>query len=126
VLFALVAQRALESGSKLAGTNWAAHRVANRRVPRGSPRTYRGMDSLLGALGEIASEIFTSVATLLNLDLDLVFVDSTSTYWEVDVAEDLVDLAEPVVDDDGTSRAGRVAVADQSRQPFGSRRYACR
>jgi hypothetical protein len=77
-------------------------------------------------LGEIASEIFTSVATLLNLDLDLVFVDSTSTYWEVDVAEDLVDLAEPVVDDDGTSRAGRVAVADQSRQPFGSRRYACR
>jgi hypothetical protein len=76
-------------------------------------------------LGEIASEIFTSVATLLNLDLDLVFVDSTSTYWEVDVAEDLVDLAEPVVDD-GTSRAGRVAVADQSRQPFGSRRYACR
>jgi hypothetical protein len=63
---------------------------------------YRGMDFLLGALGEIALEIFTSVATLLNLDLDLVFVDSTSTYWEVDVAEDLVDLAEPAVDDDGT------------------------
>jgi len=37
------------------------------------------MDFLLEALGEIAGEIFASVAHLLNLDLDIVFVDTTST-----------------------------------------------
>ena len=46
---------------------------------------------------------FGSVAHLLNLDLDIVFVDTTSTYWELDVADELVDLAQ-AVDDDGVSR----------------------
>ena len=40
VLFALVAQRALKSGSKLAGTDWVAHRVAIDGCPN-SPRTPR-------------------------------------------------------------------------------------
>lgn len=43
------------------------------------------MDFLLAALGEIASEIFYSVAHLLNLDVGIVFVDTTSTYWEMEV-----------------------------------------
>jgi hypothetical protein len=34
------------------------------------------MDFLLDALGEIASEVFSSVAHLLNLDLDIVFVET--------------------------------------------------
>ena len=104
VLFALVAQRALEPGSKLAGTDWVAHRVAIEGC-RGftDDAAYRAMDFLLDALGEIAGEIFGSVATLLNLDLDLVFVDTTSTYWEVDVADELADLQDRV-DDDGMSR----------------------
>jgi len=34
------------------------------------------MDFLLDALGEIAAAIFDSVAHLLNLDVDIVFVDS--------------------------------------------------
>ena len=33
------------------------------------------MDFLLDALDEIACEVFDSVAHLLNLDLDIVFVD---------------------------------------------------
>ena len=68
------------------------------RADRVRPTTqaYRGMDFLLDALDEIAGEIFASVAHLLNLDLDIVFVDTTSTYWEVDVADELADLAEPV------------------------------
>ena len=36
---------------------------------------YRAMDFLLGALEEIAAEIFFSVAHLLNLDVDIVFAD---------------------------------------------------
>lgn len=83
VLFALVAQRALEPGSKLAATGWVADRVAIGGCAGFSEdQAYRGMDFLLEALPEIASEVFSSVAHLLNLDLDLVFVDTTSTYWE--------------------------------------------
>ena len=105
VLFALVAQRALKPGSKLAATDWVVHRVAIDGLAGFSDdAAYRAMDFLLEALGEIAGEIFGSVATLLNLDLDLVFVDTTSTYWEVDGADDLADLAEPVIDDDGITR----------------------
>mgnify|MGYP003525730162 CR=1 FL=1 len=104
VLFALVAQRALEPGSKLAATDWVAHRVAIEGCPGFSDdAAYRAMDFLLEALAEIAGEIFGSVATLLNLDLDLVFVDTTSTYWELDVADELADLQESV-DDDGVTR----------------------
>jgi hypothetical protein len=84
VLFALVAQRALKPGSKLAATDWVAKRVVVEGCPGFTDdAAYRGMDFLLRALGEIAGEVFGSVATLLNLDLDLVFVDTTSTFWEV-------------------------------------------
>jgi hypothetical protein len=86
VVFALVAQRALEPGSKLAGTKWVAERVAIQGCPGFSDdAAYAAMDFLLDALGEIAAEVFASVATLLDLDLDLVFVDTTSTYWELDL-----------------------------------------
>jgi len=104
VLFALVAQRALEPGSKLAGTKWVAERVAIEGCTGFSEdAAYAAMDFLLEALEEIAGEIFNSVAHLLNLDLDIIFVDTTSTYWEVDGADELADLQQ-AVDDDGVSR----------------------
>jgi hypothetical protein len=100
VVFALVAQRALEPGSKLAGTRWVAERVAIAGCPGFSEdAAYAGMDFLLDALAEIAGEIFGSVAHLLNLDLDIVFVDTTSTYFEVDGADELADLADTLGDD---------------------------
>jgi len=104
VVFALVAQRALNPGSKLAATDWVAKRVAiNGLTSFTDDQAYRAMDFLLEALPEIASEVFGSVAHLLNLDLDLIFVDTTSTYWELDIADDLADLQDSV-DDDGISR----------------------
>ena len=79
VVFALVAQRACEPASKLAATGWVAKRVAIEGLTGFDADTaYRGMDFLLDALTEIAAEIFSSVAHLLNLDLDIVFVDTTS------------------------------------------------
>ncbi|HXZ77372.1 MAG TPA: IS1634 family transposase [Streptosporangiaceae bacterium] len=101
VLFALVAQRALEPGSKLAATRWVAERVAIADCAGFSDdAAYRAMDFLLAALDEIAARIFDSVAHLLNLDVDIVFVDSTSTYWEVEVEDELFDpQPEPEVDD---------------------------
>ena len=104
VVFALVAQRALKPGSKLAATDWVAKRVAIEGLMGFTDdQAYRAMDFLLDALEEIAGEIFGSVAHLLNLDLDIIFVDTTSTYFELDVADELADLQD-TVDDDGVSR----------------------
>ncbi len=106
VIFALVAQRALEPGSKLAATRWVAERVAIGGCPGFSEdAAYAAMDFLLAALGAIASEIFASVAHLLNLDVEIIFVDTTSTYWEVEVADELADLEPDPGDDDGVATA---------------------
>jgi hypothetical protein len=114
IVFALVAQRALKPGSKLAATDWVAKRVAIGGLTGFTDdQAYRAMDFLLDALDEIASEIFGSVAHLLNLDLDLIFVDTTSTYFEVDVPEEIADLQDNV-DDDGTSRP-----VEQGKRSFG-------
>jgi len=72
-------------------------------------QAYRAMDFLLEALDAIAAEIFSSVAHLLNLDLDIVFVDTTSTYWELDVPDELGDLAEEPADDEASSPAEQAA-----------------
>lgn len=104
VLFALVAQRALEPSSKLEATRWVAQRVAIERCAAlTDDQAYRAMDFLLEALAEIAGEVFSSVAHLLNLDCDIVFVDTTSTYWEVEVADELVDCEPEQGVDDGES-----------------------
>jgi hypothetical protein len=100
VIFALVAQRALEPASKLAATRWVAERVAVEGCAGFSDdQAYRAMDFLLAALEEIAGEIFGSVAHLLNLDLDIVFVDTTSTYWECEVPGEPGELAEQPADE---------------------------
>ncbi len=114
VVFALVAQRALKPGSKLAATDWVAKRVAIEGLTGFTDdQAYRAMDFLLEALEEIAGEIFGSVAHLLNLDLDIIFVDTTSTYWEIDGADELADLQD-TVDDDGISRP-----VEQGKRSFG-------
>jgi Transposase DDE domain len=101
VIFALAAQRALEPASKLAATRWVAERVFVEGCPGFSDdAAYAAMDFLLSALGEIASEIFYSVAHLLNLDVDIVFVDTTSTYWEMEVAAELAETAGEDEDED--------------------------
>jgi len=114
VVFALVAQRALEPGSKLAATKWAAERVAVEGCEGFTDDAgYAAMDFLLDALDNVAVEVFASVAHLLNLDLDIVFVDTTSTYWELDVPDELADLQD-TVDDDGVSRP-----VEQGKRAFG-------
>jgi hypothetical protein len=94
VLFALVAQRCLEPASKLACVSWARERVALASCPPFDDQAaYAAMDFLLDALGEITAGIFDRTANLLNLSCDVIFVDTSSTYWEVDVADEEIDLA---------------------------------
>ena len=96
VVFALVAQRALEPGSKLAATRWVAERVAIEGLCRARPtiRPTGRWTSCSRRWTRSPREVFSSVAHLLNLDLDIVFVDTTSTYWETETADELADLAD--------------------------------
>ncbi len=100
VVFALAAQRACEPGSKLAATRWVAQRVAVEGCPGfDTDAAYGAMDFLLAALPEIAGRIFDATANLLNLACDVIFVDTTSTYWELDIADELSELADDTADD---------------------------
>ena len=45
---------------------------------------YRAMDFLHAALPELQERVFFAVASLLDLEVDLLFFDTTSTYWETD------------------------------------------
>lgn len=96
ICFALVAQRCLEPASKLAAVRWAQERVALVDCPDFDDQAaYAAMDFLLAALPDIAERIFSTTANLLNLSCDIIFVDTTSTYFERDVAdgEDDLDMA---------------------------------
>ena len=93
VCFALVAQRCLEPASKLAAVRWVKERVALIDCPNfDDDAAYAAMDFLLAALPEIAERIFSTTSNLLNLSCDVIFVDTTSTYFERDVADGDADL----------------------------------
>ncbi|MHB1713166.1 MAG: IS1634 family transposase, partial [Acidimicrobiales bacterium] len=103
ICFALVAQRCLEPGSKLAAVRWVNERVAIPSCPAfDDDGAYRAMDFLLAALPEIAERIFLTTANLLNLSCDIIFVDTSSTYFERDVADGEVDLEEAMARDAST------------------------
>jgi transposase len=85
LLFALVANRALDPSSKLALERWVGRRVAIEGLEAVEAHSlYRAMDSLVEHAEEIQKAVFFSVATLLNLEVDLLFFDTTSTYFEVE------------------------------------------
>ncbi len=89
VLFALVANRALEPSSKLAATAWVAERVAIDGLDTlDTDAAYRAMDWLLEIEAELAEAVYWSVADLLNLEVDLLFFDTTSTYFETEQADE--------------------------------------
>jgi hypothetical protein len=85
VIFAMVANRALEPMSKLACTSWVTKHVWLPSVAEFSDDdAYRAMDALLDCEDDISERVFFSVANLLNLELDLIFFDTTSTWFEID------------------------------------------
>jgi hypothetical protein len=93
ICFALVAQRCLEPASKLAAARWARERVALSGCPNfDDDAAYAAMDFLLAALPDIAERIFSTTSNLLNLSCDIIFVDTSSTYFERDVADAEADL----------------------------------
>src|SRR6266849_2044263 len=83
ILFALVANRALAPSSKLAATDWITHDVHIDGLPEVHDEAcYRAMDVLLGIEKSVTEQIYHQVADLLNLQVDVLFFDTTSTYFE--------------------------------------------
>jgi hypothetical protein len=84
VLFGLVANRALAPSSKLAAAEWISSDVHIENLPAiGEQACYRAMDWLHDARASLEAGVFDKVATLLNLEVDLLFFDTTSTYFEL-------------------------------------------
>jgi len=91
VLFGLVASRALAPSSKLAAADWISNDVHIPGLPVTSDDAcYRAMDWLHEIRGEVEKEIYHQVAHLLNLEVDLLFFDTTSTYFELEEADEEV------------------------------------
>jgi transposase len=86
LLFCLVANRALAPMSKLAALEWAQGDAWLPGVGElgGNPQIfYRAMDFLLECDEQVQREVFFAVSDLLNLEVDLLLFDTTSTYFEI-------------------------------------------
>jgi Transposase DDE domain len=96
VIFAMVANRALEPLSKLACGKWVTERAWIAGLQElDEDSCYRSMDWLLEVQDELCEAVYFATADLLNLEVDLLFFDTTSTYFERDEEE------QDIVDQDG-------------------------
>jgi Transposase DDE domain len=87
-LFAMVCNRALEPMSKLGCAAWVTEKAVIPGLPElDDDRCYRAMDWLLEIEAELAQQIYWALADLLNLEVDLLFFDTTSTYFEIDESD---------------------------------------
>jgi transposase len=95
-IFTMVCQRCLEPASKLEATRWLGRDVVLPGIAAVSDdELYRAMDFLLTCSERVQESVFFSLANLLNLEVDVIFFDTTSTYFEVDLDEDADDEESP-------------------------------
>lgn len=116
VLFGLVANRALAPSSKLAAADWITNdvHIADLAVTD-DDACYRAMDWLHDVREDLEQEVFHQLANLLNLEVDLLFFDTTSTYFELGEAD------EPIARDE---QGHPLAAGDEDEQnSIGFRTY---
>jgi hypothetical protein len=112
-IFTMVCQRCLEPASKLEATRWVGRDVVIDGVDGVSDdHLYRAMDFLLDCAERVQESVFFSVASLLNLEVDVVFFDTTSTYFEIDVDD-------PLDDDDDSDDAEQAGGGEGSLRRLG-------
>src|SRR2546421_2986098 len=90
LIFTMVANRALDPMSKLSALEWAATDVAIPglgEVGEDLKVLYGAMDFLLEIEAELGLAVYWATADLLNLEVDLLFFDTTSTYFEIEAAD---------------------------------------
>jgi len=85
-VFAMVANRALEPVSKHALPPWLEQAVYAPAAPDNlyDEALYRAMDFLLAGDEEVQRSVFFATASLLNLEVDLLLYDTTSSYFEME------------------------------------------
>ena len=131
VLFGLIANRALAPSSKLAAADWINHDVHIDGLPETSDDAcYRAMDWLHDVREHLEAGVFHQVANLLNLEVDLLFFDTTSTYFELEDADEPVArdthghvLPDTDTDTDTTARRRRRAGRHGGPDGVGFRTY---
>jgi len=110
VLFALVANRCLDPCSKLAAAEWA---TKDASIPglgaMDDDHAYRAMDLLVeaDAQAKVQEAVFFATADLLNLEVDLLFFDTTSTYFERDEPDGAGEDGQPAFRAYGHSKDSR-------------------
>ena len=100
---AAVANRALAPSSKLAAAGWVNRDVHIPGLSEVSDDAcYRAMDWLLAVEPALAKDVYASTADLLNLQVDLLFFDTTSTYFETETGDEESLYEVEVTRDDGS------------------------
>ncbi len=119
-IFAMVSNRlSVKPLSKLAGCEWVAERAFIEGLAEVSDdECYRAMDFLHAALPELQERVFFTVANLLDLEVDLLFFDTTSTYWETDR------LPDELQDEDDDGESAEPGEEDSLLVESGRRRYS--
>jgi hypothetical protein len=110
VLFRLAANRALAPSSKLAAARWISDDILITGLPAtNDDACYRAMDWLLEIRDQLEKKVFDILADLLNLEVDLLFFDTTSTYFVTEEADEPVARdkhGNPVTSEDTDGEAG--------------------
>ncbi|MEU1569476.1 IS1634 family transposase, partial [Streptomyces mirabilis] len=117
----------LKPSSKLAASHWVSDDVAIDGLPAvDDDACYRAMDRLLTMESELAEQVYWSVADLLNLEVDLLFFDTTSTYFETGQADEPLArneygqrLDEPAPKDAGTPADSEDPAQERGFRAFG-------
>jgi hypothetical protein len=94
VLFALVANRSVDPMSKLSAAEWASCDAAIPGLAgMDDDQAYRAMDLLADAdtQARVQEAVFFAAAHLLNLEVDLLFFDTTSTFFQRDTEDEGAD-----------------------------------
>jgi hypothetical protein len=116
-VFAMVAQRCIAPASKLEATRWAPREVVLPGVGELSDDgLYSAMDFLLECSERVQEAVFFSVANLLNSEVDIIFFDTTSTYFEVELDDDEAGLAD---EDDEDAAGGERPLAEAGHRRLG-------
>jgi hypothetical protein len=89
LIFAMVASRGLAPRAKLALERWVGRKVAIPGLDRvAAHNLYRAMDFLIEHGEEVQQAVFFATASLLNLEVDLLFLDTTSVHVELEDEDD--------------------------------------
>jgi transposase len=83
--FAMVSGRILAPGSKLSLEHWVSKKAYIKDLANVDVHNlYRAMDLLVESNEELQKQIFSEVSKNAHLDVDLIFLDTTNTYFETD------------------------------------------